>query len=730
MELPKFERLKSRFLERNAGFSLNFNEVEGFFAGLSSLGFTCARDCVKAMCSSAIGNIVFDGEKESIRFLKTILSGCPVHKGFDFNNINLRKSSPAEFKWPLLDMAEFEFGAAATCDVSPINSQLENVIVLIGTPESSHKIGKSLKRLIHELLSRIDCTVENIHIPTNAVNGKLRTCIFIICHSPSEAQRACKSLDGFRFPIAGTANDLVSELSSPLPDVSFTIWQARMFRSYGREENDEGEESIKKGGSKSALALAATTEELGLHNNKKNTKNNVKSRRAKGFDATAPATATAATAAISEEITTYHQLHKSWSQGDERDSIKGLNTGIGVGVGLGLGTSSSPKISCNSSSVIATLMRFKISALDHYITSTSTNTTLKTATPLLENFLRVEEGLSSSLESSTDLKSLLTASVDYIKAIECVINEEDEEVGKWEGEDGDEQIDGQAVTLADLRNLLNRAIRSRNTTTSGEDSTRGLLMKIHSLVCSSQSIALTAHVGKEKKKSKTLQRVVDRLNDMVKEGEERLQYIKGLFTDSQREVEELEMRNRTLEESLTYHRIAADRLLALERQVDEAEMFRREAERRCIEAEQTIAEFQRSRHERSGSVSASISGSDVMGMGKDDFRSSSIASLSQKTVSDIMMMSNGDDNKLSEYELELETIISKIKLCRSQVAAKAAASSASTESSCCICLIAKCSVLLMPCRHLCVCDECGMREGLRQCPICRKSITSTISVYS
>jgi len=42
---------------------------------------------------------------------------------------------------------------------------------------------------------------------------------------------------------------------------------------------------------------------------------------------------------------------------------------------------------------------------------------------------------------------------------------------------------------------------------------------------------------------------------------------------------------------------------------------------------------------------------------------------------------------------------------------------------------AKC-VLLMPCRHLCVCKECSRRNELMRCPLCRVTITQKIDVYS
>ncbi|GFH59456.1 hypothetical protein CTEN210_15932 [Chaetoceros tenuissimus] len=56
--------------------------------------------------------------------------------------------------------------------------------------------------------------------------------------------------------------------------------------------------------------------------------------------------------------------------------------------------------------------------------------------------------------------------------------------------------------------------------------------------------------------------------------------------------------------------------------------------------------------------------------------------------------------------------------------------SAQEEKSCCvICQCEAKSILLLPCRHLCVCDGCSKREELVNCPLCRTFISERISTY-
>jgi len=50
--------------------------------------------------------------------------------------------------------------------------------------------------------------------------------------------------------------------------------------------------------------------------------------------------------------------------------------------------------------------------------------------------------------------------------------------------------------------------------------------------------------------------------------------------------------------------------------------------------------------------------------------------------------------------------------------------------TCVICKEHTKSVLLMPCRHLCCCTECGHLDLLIQCPLCREPITERINVFS
>ena len=51
-------------------------------------------------------------------------------------------------------------------------------------------------------------------------------------------------------------------------------------------------------------------------------------------------------------------------------------------------------------------------------------------------------------------------------------------------------------------------------------------------------------------------------------------------------------------------------------------------------------------------------------------------------------------------------------------------------SPCCVCKEHNCSVIFIPCGHMCVCEYCyGKLESNKKCPMCRKTISETIVSY-
>ncbi|CAM9694786.1 unnamed protein product, partial [Choristocarpus tenellus] len=54
------------------------------------------------------------------------------------------------------------------------------------------------------------------------------------------------------------------------------------------------------------------------------------------------------------------------------------------------------------------------------------------------------------------------------------------------------------------------------------------------------------------------------------------------------------------------------------------------------------------------------------------------------------------------------------------------------ETLCCVCQDRPRSVVLLPCRHLCLCSTCADEAGaepLRDCPLCRAVIDERLNIF-
>lgn len=113
--------------------------------------------------------------------------------------------------------------------------------------------------------------------------------------------------------------------------------------------------------------------------------------------------------------------------------------------------------------------------------------------------------------------------------------------------------------------------------------------------------------------------------------------------------------------------------------------------------------------------------------------------------------SSEDLNGTSSDWKELDTVVASLLPVSQDLAARALAeedsraksASSNTEVMCTVCLSRKRSVVLMPCRHLCVCDDCsrklsksdlpnsglGISGSCGRCPVCRTAVDSTVAVF-
>ncbi|GMH51393.1 hypothetical protein TrST_g4603 [Triparma strigata] len=108
---------------------------------------------------------------------------------------------------------------------------------------------------------------------------------------------------------------------------------------------------------------------------------------------------------------------------------------------------------------------------------------------------------------------------------------------------------------------------------------------------------------------------------------------------------------------------------------------------------------------------------------RDDLRSK---------VKELTGMSNYKNKSLEE----MEQIESYLKSSLESVGAakekliKERMSTEEEKRMCVICQTSPKTVLLMPCRHMCLCQVCSRHNELVKCPLCREKITQKIDVYA
>jgi hypothetical protein len=87
-----------------------------------------------------------------------------------------------------------------------------------------------------------------------------------------------------------------------------------------------------------------------------------------------------------------------------------------------------------------------------------------------------------------------------------------------------------------------------------------------------------------------------------------------------------------------------------------------------------------------------------------------------------------EEARLKEIEANLDYSLGVVRRRLEEVIRRKAGSG--NSKLCCVCMEGERQVLLMPCRHLCVCRGCSEDERLKDCPICRSEIRERMVVYS
>ena len=92
----------------------------------------------------------------------------------------------------------------------------------------------------------------------------------------------------------------------------------------------------------------------------------------------------------------------------------------------------------------------------------------------------------------------------------------------------------------------------------------------------------------------------------------------------------------------------------------------------------------------------------------------------------LIMMEQREETKQVEYKIEIDKLVNLNEVATSLIESV----EEGIQKLCIICHDREKSVILMPCRHLCLCLECSNHSAVNSCPKCRTVISTKISVYS
>jgi RING finger protein 26 len=85
--------------------------------------------------------------------------------------------------------------------------------------------------------------------------------------------------------------------------------------------------------------------------------------------------------------------------------------------------------------------------------------------------------------------------------------------------------------------------------------------------------------------------------------------------------------------------------------------------------------------------------------------------------------------RLQRAEAERRRAEGERQIAALQVAAQQAAAEQDQRAACIVCQDRPTCMVVLPCRHVCLCEVCSRLPELRLCPLCREAIDGSLRVY-
>ena len=97
---------------------------------------------------------------------------------------------------------------------------------------------------------------------------------------------------------------------------------------------------------------------------------------------------------------------------------------------------------------------------------------------------------------------------------------------------------------------------------------------------------------------------------------------------------------------------------------------------------------------------------------------------------DVMSLSEAPPSTTGEISLDEDCSDIEVTASVIEDSPESARTETSTQSFCVICQDAEKTTVLLPCRHLCLCNNCALVDAIRECPLCRSQIESRLRIFS
>ena len=280
--------------------------------------------------------------------------------------------------------------------------------------------------------------------------------------------------------------------------------------------------------------------------------------------------------------------------------------------------------------------------------------------------------------------------------------------------------------------------RDSSSNTSTNASSSADVLQTHILISSIRSSVQAKLLLLSEKRNHEIQLQLEEAKASRQQYEGKLKVAWDRNRSLQHSHQVLEDRLEELDTALTYHRIASERLRSTERNLEHSERERISLERQLsnlrsahekVERQTAKSSFTDKKSTTNNRERNSGGGGGVFEDDEDKFYFAEPLDVVMKALD-----SESDENLtvLEERSLLLSARLREIRERRLKARTEELEKrhEAIDSSLCCVCVEYSRSVLLLPCRHLCVCENCANSPQLNsKCPVCRSSILDTIKVY-